>query len=76
MKEEKELEWWKHPTEKTKSKVGYVQVGDTIFAIYIGKDGHDLVKWDLTTGNFKFIERKASLAMATTKMADLAKTTQ
>ena len=75
MKDEKELEWWKHPTEKTKSKVGYVQVGDTIFAIYVGKHGHDLVKWDLTTGNFKFIEQKISLAKATTKMADLAKTT-
>ena len=48
MKEKKELEWWKHPTEKTKSKVGYVQVGDTIFAIYLGEHGHDLVKWDLT----------------------------
>jgi len=23
VKKEKELEWWKHPTEKTKSKVGY-----------------------------------------------------
>ncbi len=76
MKKEKELEWWKHPTEKTKSKVGYVQVGDTIFAIYIGEHGHDLVEWDLTAGNFKFIERKVSLAMAMTKMADLAKKTK
>jgi hypothetical protein len=75
VKKETELEWWKHPTEKTKSKVGYVQVGDTIFATYVGKHGHDLVKWDLTTGNFKFIERKVSLATAMTKMADLAKTT-
>ena len=76
MKKEKELEWWNHPTEKTKSKVGYVQVGDTIFTIYAGKNGHDLVKWDLTTGNFKFIEQKVSLATAMTKMADLAKTTK
>lgn len=76
MKEKKELEWWKHPTEKTKSKVGYVQVGDTIFAIYLGEHGHDLVKWDLTTGNFKFIEQKVSLATAMTKMEDLAKTTK
>ena len=72
MKKEKELEWWKHPTEKTKSKVGYVQVGDTIFAIYMSKHGHDLVKWDLTTGNFKFIERKVPLATAMRKMTDLA----
>ena len=74
MKEKKELEWWKHPTEKTKSKVGYVQVGDTIFAIYSGTHGHDLVKWDLTTENFKFIERKVSLATAMAKMENLAKT--
>ena len=75
MKEETELEWWKHPTEKTKSKVGYVQVGDTIFATYEGKQGHDLVHWDLATGDFKFIERNVALATALTKMADLAKTT-
>ena len=76
MKDKKEFEWWKHPTEKTKSKVGYVQVGDTIFAIYSSTHGHDLVKWDLATGNFKFIEQKVSLATAMTKMADLAPTTE
>jgi hypothetical protein len=76
VKEKKELEWWKHPTEKTKSKVGYVHVGNTIFAIYSSTHGHDLVKWDLTTGNFKFIEQKVSLATAMTKMADLAPTTK
>ena len=76
MKEGKELEWWKHPTEKTKSKVGYVQVGNTIFAIYSGEHGHDLVKWDLTTEDFKFIERKVSLPTAMAKMEDLAKTTK
>ena len=74
MKEGKELEWWKHPTEKTKSKVGYVHVGNTIFAIYNSKHGHDLVKWDLTTKNFSFIEQKVSLATAMAKMADLAET--
>jgi hypothetical protein len=76
VKEGKELEWWKHPTEKTKSKVGYVHVGDAIFAIYSSKHGHDLVKWDLTTESFKFIERKISLTTALAKMADLAKTTE
>jgi hypothetical protein len=75
VKKEKELEWWNHPTEKTKSKVGYVQVGDTIFAIYSSEHGHDLVEWNLTTESFKFIERKVSLATAMTKMADLSKTT-
>lgn len=73
MKEESEIEWWRHPTEKTKSKVGYVQVGDKILAVYTGKHGHDLVKWDLTTGNFEFIEQKVSLDTAMTKMTALAK---
>ena len=76
MKEESELEWWKHPTEKTKSKVGYVQVGNTIFAIYSSTHGHDLVEWNLTTGNFKFIKQNVSLAMAMTKMGALATATE
>ena len=75
MKEE-EIEWWNHPTEKTKSKVGYVEVGNTIFAIYSRKQGHDLVEWNLATGKFKFIEQKVSLAMAAKKMAELASTTK
>ena len=76
MKDETELEWWKHPTEKTKSKVGYVHMGNTILAIYGSPQGHDLVEWNLTTGNYKFIAQKVPLATAIRKMGALAPTTK
>ena len=76
MKDESELEWWKHPTEKTKSKVGYVHVGNTILAIYSSPQGHDLVEWNLTTRNYTFIEQKVPLATAIRKMGAIAPTTK